>query len=361
MIIAVTLVIVLVGLGIIGAILETRKAEPAPAPPILMPEASYSCHRPEVRLERELDVLRADYARLAEHAARPIIPARPMVPDTPTQPIYRAPATRVPDGDSVPSTANPAPWNMPSLDDVPGELREVLDSTDTTINVTDKISFDLDKVPHWLIAGATGMGKSNLINVILAQLVRRDPNHWKIAMVDPKRVELQPWAHIPHKWGEVARTVNETAELLEQLTDEMEARYRVMEAEGIRKVGDTMPRIVVVVDEMADLMLQARKVIEPALTRLAQLGRAAGIYLLTATQRPSTDVITGVLKGNLPGRIAMRVASGVDSRVILDRGGAENLRKAGDLIVAGPVESETGRAPYLSDEMVNILSGKEGK
>lgn len=246
----------------------------------------------------------------------------------------------------------------------PGVLPEVI----TALNPpTEGVQFALSPrtvlnfhdTPHWLVAGATGQGKSALINAVLVQAVQRNPKDVQLVLIDPKRVELAPYGHVPHLWAPIATEMDDAVTLLRDAVEEMERRYRALEAAGVRNLdglqrltGDSPARLLIVVDELGDLMLQRGKDVEPLLVRLASLGRAAGIHLLLATQRPSVDVITGVLKGNLPGRIALRTASGVDSRVILDETGAEDLTKPGEFILRSGVLKSTGRCVLVTDEDV---------
>ena len=203
---------------------------------------------------------------------------------------------------------------------------------------------DLSDLPHLLIAGATGSGKSVCINSILASLLLTNrPDRLRMLMVDPKRVELTPFNGIPHLIAPVIVDTDETLVVLRGIQNEMLRRYRLMEQIGVRniegynkKAGDYMPFLVIIIDELADLMMASGYEVEQALVRLAQLGRATGIHLILATQRPSVNVVTGLLKANIPARIAFAVASQVDSRVILDSVGAEKLLGKGDMLLLTP-------------------------
>ncbi|HIG11537.1 MAG: DNA translocase FtsK [bacterium] len=236
---------------------------------------------------------------------------------------------------------------------------------------------NLASMPHLLIAGTTGSGKSVCINTILASLLlTRSPHDVQMVLVDPKMVELMTYAKVPHLMLPVVTDARKATAVLEWLCEKMEGRYELMKdarvrnirsyndlgEEGLReRLGDNFnedrtPRhlsyIVVVIDEMADLMLVSKKEAESAIVRLAQKARAVGIHVIVATQRPSTDVITGVLKGNLPTRIAFRVASKIDSRVILDHGGAEKLLGGGDMLFTPPGSSQLNRVQgaFLEDD-----------
>ena len=203
------------------------------------------------------------------------------------------------------------------------------------------VSLDLAALPHMLIAGATGSGKSVCINSIIASLLlTKTPDKLRFLMVDPKRVELTPFNGIPHLMAPVITDIDEVNTALLSLMREMFRRYKVMEDVGVRnltaynkKAPEPWPYLVLVVDELADLMIAGGFEVEQNLVRLAQLGRATGIHLVLATQRPSVNVVTGLLKANIPTRIAFAVASQVDSRVILDNVGAEKLLGKGDMLL----------------------------
>jgi S-DNA-T family DNA segregation ATPase FtsK/SpoIIIE len=206
---------------------------------------------------------------------------------------------------------------------------------------------DLTRMPHLLIAGTTGSGKSVCINsVIVSILLRAHPDEVKFIMIDPKMVELSTYDGIPHLLAPVVTDAKKAAITLKHwVLKEMERRYREFHAVGVRnieiynqKMDDTgkreqkMPLVVVIVDELADLMMVAAKEVETSICRIAQMARATGIHLVIATQRPSVDVITGLIKANIPSRIAFAVATQVDSRVILDMSGAEKLLGRGDML-----------------------------
>ena len=203
------------------------------------------------------------------------------------------------------------------------------------------VVLDLAALPHMLIAGATGSGKSVCINSIVASfLLTKTPEQLRILMVDPKRVELTPFNGIPHLVGPVIVDAEEVNTALRGLIREMLGRYKMMEEVGARNIEgynkrakEKMPFLVLIVDELADLMMVAGFEVEQNLVRLAQLGRATGIHLVLATQRPSVNVVTGLLKANIPARAAFAVASQVDSRVILDAVGAEKLLGKGDMLL----------------------------
>ena len=203
---------------------------------------------------------------------------------------------------------------------------------------------DISKMPHLLVAGATGSGKSVCINsIVISMLYKYSPEEVRILMVDPKVVELNIYNGIPHLLLPVVTDPKKAAGVLKWAVNEMLDRYKVFAQNGVRDIEgynayaiendmDTAPKILVIVDELADLMMAAPNDVEDSICRLAQMGRAAGIHLVIATQRPSVDVITGLIKSNIPSRIAFAVASQIDSRTILDMGGAEKLLGKGDML-----------------------------
>jgi len=213
-------------------------------------------------------------------------------------------------------------------------------------------SYPIDKTPHMLVAGATGSGKSVCINCILASILMfKKPDEVKLILVDPKKVELSMYNGVPHLLCPVVTDPKKASAALQKVVTEMEHRYDVFEESKVKNIGTynemvdeknknrspddkipRMPYIVVVVDELADLMMVASKEVEDSIMRITQMARAAGIHLIIATQRPSTDVITGVIKANIPTRIAFAVSSGIDSRTILDMQGAEKLLGRGDML-----------------------------
>ncbi len=210
------------------------------------------------------------------------------------------------------------------------------------------IATDLAKLPHLLIAGTTGSGKSVCVNAIIAALLLQNtPDDLKLMMVDPKRVELTTYNGIPHLLTPVVVDLERVVASLQWVTREMDERYRRFARAGARNIEDynsrmeasgekKIPLLVVIIDELADLMMLAPDETERTIARLAQLARATGIHLIIATQRPSVDVVTGLIKANFPARIAFAVASGVDSRVILDQPGAERLLGRGDMLFQSP-------------------------
>lgn len=205
---------------------------------------------------------------------------------------------------------------------------------------------DLTDMPHLLIAGATGSGKTVCVNsIILSLLFKCTPNELKFLMIDPKMVELAPFNGLPHLICPVVNDAKKASHALGWVVNEMEERYRLLAKVGARNIEvynskqESIPYIVVIIDELADLMMVSRDQIETAITRLAQLSRAVGIHLILATQRPSVDVITGVIKANLPARISFKVASKVDSRTVLDMNGADKLLGKGDMLFLRPGES----------------------
>ncbi len=204
----------------------------------------------------------------------------------------------------------------------------------------------IEKMPHLLVAGATGSGKSVAINsIILALLYNARPNEVKLALVDPKMLELSVYEGIPHLVTPVVTQPKKAAETLRAIVAEMERRYRQLAEKGSKNIdsynkavpeAERLPYIVVIIDELADLMMTVQREVEDSIMRLAQMARAAGIHLIVATQRPSVDVITGLIKANLPSRISFQVSSKTDSRTILDANGAENLLGMGDMLFLPP-------------------------
>ncbi|MYL71032.1 cell division protein FtsK [Halobacillus litoralis] len=234
---------------------------------------------------------------------------------------------------------------------------------------------ELNKMPHLLVAGATGSGKSVCINgIITSILMRAKPHEVKMMMIDPKKVELNVYNGIPHLLAPVVTDPKKASRALKKVVSEMERRYDLFSDTGTRNIESyneyikkhnkenedeqpQLPYIVVLVDELADLMMVASNEVEDAITRLAQMARAAGIHLIIATQRPSVDVITGVIKANIPSRIAFSVSSQTDSRTILDSGGAEKLLGRGDMLFT-PVGSNKPtrvQGAFLSDEEVERI------
>lgn len=233
----------------------------------------------------------------------------------------------------------------------------------------------LNKMPHLLVAGSTGSGKSVCINgIIVSILMRYKPHEVRMMMIDPKMVELTVYNGIPHLLAPVVTDPRKAAQALQKIVSEMERRYDLFSHTGTRNIEGynahieehnrvheeqqaKLPYIVVIVDELADLMMVAPGEVEDAITRLAQMARAAGIHLIIATQRPSVDVITGIIKANIPSRIAFAVSSAVDSRTILDGGGAERLLGRGDMLYlpAGASKPTRVQGAFVSDEEVEAV------
>ena len=226
-------------------------------------------------------------------------------------------------------------------------------------------------MPHLLIAGATGSGKSVCINAVLAGLLLQStPKDLRLILVDPKRVELSNFAGLPHLLVPVVVEPDSAVGALRWAVVEMEQRYKLFAGNGARnitvfnerapKLGlRTLPKIVIVIDELADLMMVAANEIEDLICRIAQLARAVGIHLIVATQRPSADIITGLIKANIPSRVAFAVSSGVDSRVILDEMGAEKLLGRGDMLYL-PIDAGKAtrlQGAYVSDRELDQLVG----
>lgn len=225
----------------------------------------------------------------------------------------------------------------------------------------------LDKMPHLLIAGATGSGKSVCINTLLLSLLyTNSPDALRLILVDPKRVELTPFNDIPHLLTPVITSVDKTINALRWVTGEMDRRFKLLEESGKRNIAgynangrdEQLPYIVVVIDELADLMAVAATEVEAVIIRLAQMARAVGIHLVVATQRPSVDVITGLIKANITARIAFSVASGTDSRTILDTTGAEKLLGRGDMLYISAELSKPKRlqGAFVTDEEIESVT-----
>jgi S-DNA-T family DNA segregation ATPase FtsK/SpoIIIE len=232
------------------------------------------------------------------------------------------------------------------------------------------IGTDIAKMPHLLVAGTTGAGKSGCINTLLCSiLLASTPNEVKLVLIDPKQVELNLYEQIPHLLTPVVTSPRMAANVLNNLIREMEQRYTLMSAykcrnivelnDKRRKEGEaTLPYILCVIDELADLMMVAPAEVEDAIIRLAQKARAIGIHLLLATQRPSADIITGMIKANVPSRIAFAVSSQTDSRVILDQNGAESLLGQGDMLFSpiGSSKLQRIQGAYVTEEEIIKLT-----
>ena len=234
---------------------------------------------------------------------------------------------------------------------------------------------DITKMPHMLIAGSTGSGKSVCINGIITSILMKTKSHEvKLMMIDPKMVELNVYNGIPHLLTPVVTNPRKAAQALQKVVAEMEKRYELFASMGMRNIdgynahveqynretgenNPTLPYIVVIVDELADLMMVASNEVEDAIIRLAQMARAAGIHMILATQRPSVDVITGIIKANVPSRIAFAVSSGTDSRTIIDANGAEKLLGRGDMLYMPMGENKPIRVQgaFLTDEEVERI------
>ncbi len=225
---------------------------------------------------------------------------------------------------------------------------------------------DLAKTPHLLVAGATGSGKSVSLNsMIISILYKATPREVKMLMIDPKFLELSPYNEIPHLLSPVVTSPKEAKEALKKIVFEMERRYRIIAERGTRNIEgynshvpeeERLPYIVVIIDELADLMLTGAGEVEDAITRLAHMARASGIHLIIATQRPSVDVITGIIKANFPARIAFQVSSRIDSRTILDTHGAEQLLGQGDMLCMMPgMRPKRIHGSYVSEEEIRSV------
>ena len=262
-------------------------------------------------------------------------------------------------------------------------LREILDSTEFK-EAKSKITFavgkdiegnsvvaDLKSMPHMLIAGSTGSGKSVCINSIIVSLIyKAKPSEVKLLLIDPKVVELGIYNSIPHMMIPVVTEPSKAAAALNWAVSEMNERYKKFASNGVRDLesynrvmrekellAEVLPQIVIIIDELADLMMAAPSQVEDSICRLAQMARAAGMHLIVATQRPSVDVVTGVIKANIPSRIAFAVSSQFDSRTILDMAGAEKLVGKGDMLFApmGSNKPTRVQGTFITDEEVNAV------
>ena len=260
------------------------------------------------------------------------------------------------------------------------EFREILDRGDMSAPLStvlgadvdgNPITVDLSKMPHLLVAGATGSGKSVFINTVLCSVLERmSPKDVQMVLIDPKQVELSVYKNAPHLAYPIVTDPSEAKGALRFVVDEMDNRYAKLSRYGVRNIGEfnsrvasgtipepKMPLWLVVIDELADLMMVARRDVEKSIVRITQLARAAGIHLIVATQRPSVDVITGLIKANMPSRLAFAVSSKTDSRVILDQMGAETLTGYGDalFIPQGSRHAQRIQGAYISSEEVEYV------
>ena len=282
---------------------------------------------------------------------------------------------------------------IPNVKSVPVKMKELIGTVPSRDNhplliylgkdlLGQTVTCRLDKMPHVLIAGATGSGKSVCMNAIITSLLfRAKPEEVKMLLIDPKKVEFTPFKKIPHLIGPVVDDAMKASNALKVVVKEMEDRYDIFSKSGVRNMQayneavdkgyitredaegneipcDKLPYIVVIIDELADLMMVAGKEVESSIQRITQLARAAGIHLIVATQRPSTDVITGIIKANIPSRIAFSVSSGIDSRTILDHVGAERLLGNGDMLYMPIGESNALRVQgvFVTDDEVRKIT-----
>ncbi|MDF2674642.1 MAG: translocase FtsK, partial [Clostridiales bacterium] len=273
---------------------------------------------------------------------------------------------------------------VPNREVVPVMLREVLESNEF-IDFNSRVAFalgkdvggkcivtDISKMPHLLIAGATGSGKSVCINSLIASLVyKSSPDDVKMLLIDPKVVELSVYNGIPHLLIPVVTDPKKAASALYWAVNEMTVRYKLFADNNVRNIesynklidnkaiGEKLPQIIIIIDELADLMMVAANDVEDAICRLAQMARAAGMHLVIATQRPSVDVITGVIKANIPSRISFAVSSQIDSRTILDMAGAEKLLGKGDMLFLPIGENKPVRiqGAFISEKEVEAVVG----
>lgn len=236
------------------------------------------------------------------------------------------------------------------------------------IRISETKTLDLTKAPHMLIAGQTGSGKSVCINAIISSLIAsKSPKELNLILIDPKVVELMPYENIPHLLFPIITETQKAKEALNLAIKEMEVRYQKLSDLGVRNIEtynskvskeSQIPYIVIVIDEFADLMYMAKKDVEVNLIRIAQKARAVGIHLILATQRPSVNVITGILKANIPTRICFQVASQIDARTVMDTMGAEKLKGKGEFLLKenGTSDIQKYQGSYISEsEVENIV------
>jgi len=254
-------------------------------------------------------------------------------------------------------------WNKPNINDFSQPVQEafncIKDEKIPILLSANKV-VDLTKLPHLLVAGQTGSGKSVFLNTTIISIIsKHDPEDCKLALIDPKRVEFSLYKNVPHLWAPIATKLDNITELLDNLVTEMEKRYELLEQTGsknieayIKQTNNKLPFIVVVIDELADLMMVSNHSVEDQITRLAQLSRAVGIHLIMATQRPVVEIMTGLIKANMPARISFKVASKQDSRVILDQNGAECLNGNGDMFFIQNGELERLQGVYVSESEI---------
>ncbi|WP_353622078.1 DNA translocase FtsK 4TM domain-containing protein [Halocella sp. SP3-1] len=268
---------------------------------------------------------------------------------------------------------------VPHMENITVRLRDILSSREFS-RTKGKLSLalgmgidgspiiaDLSQMPHLLVAGATGSGKSVCINTIIASILyKATPGEVKLLLIDPKKVELSSYQGLPHLFSPVVSDPKKASSVLKLVVDEMESRYELFSDSGTRGIGsynkkvepaEKLPYIVVIIDELSDLMMVSANEVEDNICRLAQMARAAGIHLVIATQRPSVDVITGLIKANIPSRISFAVSSQTDSRTILDMGGAEKLLGKGDMLFApaGTQKPKRVQGAFVDNEEINAI------
>lgn len=237
-----------------------------------------------------------------------------------------------------------------SFNDAPRTAAAIgVDSNNKTVVI------DVAKAPHILIAGTTGSGKSVLLNSLICSLLyKATPATAQFIMIDPKQVEMTAYKGLPHLYKPIVTDVQNAVDTLAAACVEMDRRYKTLAAAGYKQLADAphlFPRLYIVIDELADLMLTSKNAVETSIVRIAQLGRAAGIHLIIATQRPTTNIITGLIKANIPTKIALAVSNTADSMTILNHGGAEKLTGRGDAIIKTPdsIEERRLQAAFTPD------------
>ena len=241
------------------------------------------------------------------------------------------------------------------------KYQKIFDGTFTIFAGIDEcnnpVVLNIDELPHILVAGTTGSGKSVMVNSIICSLLKQKNYKVEFNMIDTKRVELSPYKKLGDDWCVVSTEANIAIENLKNICDDLDSRYLIMEQNGWRKIPDTYYKKIVVIEELGDLMIVSKGIVEKYIVKIAQLGRACGIHLVVATQRPTVDVVTGAIKANIGCRFALQTTSAIDSRNILGHNGAEKLEGQGDCLLKLPNNSEEIhiQCPLVSDDDIQKI------